>query len=133
MTYGLPIPTPEGYFVSEVHRRVAEIISDYDPYLKLAFIPYSERDPNDPNEKPYAVVDIKPGLNPYFVMYADEEELSSGKLLARLFNNDMSKMNIVQKLQAEEDARELMRLKQRMEDMEHTEDILRTSKRKSFA
>ena len=127
------MPTPEGYFTSEVHRRVAEIIYDYDPDLRLAFIPYSQRDPSDPNEKPYAVVDVKPGIKPHFVMYADEDELSSGALLARLFNNDLSKVDVGARLKAEEDARELMKLKTQMENEEHMMDILRTSKKKSFS
>jgi hypothetical protein len=132
--YGdLPIPTPEGYFTSEVHRRVAEIIVDYDPDLRLAFIPYSQRDASDPNEKPYAVVDIKEGHKPHFVMYADEDELASGALLARLFNNDLAKVDVRAKLKAEEDARAIMRMKEEMEAAEHTADIIRTLRRKSFS
>lgn len=129
----LPVPTPEGYFTSETHRRVAEIIVDYDPNLRLAFIPYSQRDPNNPNEKPYAILDVSPNREPHFVMYADEDELASGSLLARLFNNDLSKVDVAARLKAEEDARDIMRLKEQLEREEHIIDVLRTSKRRSFS
>lgn len=132
--YGnLPIPTPEGYFVDETHRRVAEIIADYDPNLRLAFIPYSQRDPNDPLEKPFAVVDVSPTLGPHFVMYANETELADGSLLARLFNNDLNKVDVGARLKAQQEAQELMRLKQQIEEQEHITDIARTLKRRSFS
>jgi hypothetical protein len=132
--YGnLPVPTPEGYFVNETHRRVAEIIADYDPHLRLAFIPYSQRDPNDPLEKPFAVIDTRPTLGPHFVMFADESEISDGSLLARLFNNDLEKVDVGARLKAQQEAQEIMRLKEQIEAQEQIEDITRTLRRRSFS
>ena len=120
---GLPIATPEGYFVSEEHRRIAEIIADYDPDLRLVFIPPSERNHDDPNEKPFAVAHFPEGKAPYIVFFADE---CDHRILERLFTNDTLKHDVMARLDASHAAQEAIRLKKQMEEEEMKQDIAKS-------
>jgi len=117
-------------FVSEHHQRLAEIIADYDPNLRLAFIPEGQRDLSDPNEKPFAVIDMGGGERmPHPIMFADA---CDEKLLARIFTNDTHKVDVRARLDAEENARQIIAMKDQLDRHEHMEDVVKTLGRKSF-
>ena len=48
-----------GEFINSTHQRIAEIIADYDPGLRLFYIPNADRLPTD--TQPYAVGYIRWG------------------------------------------------------------------------
>lgn len=74
---------PEGgAFVSEKQRRIAEILSDYDPTLELQWIPPGQRSSDD---VAFRVVHRPPGRPPYIVLTASELD---ERLLARVFDYD---------------------------------------------
>lgn len=71
-----------GQFISAAHQRIAEIIAEFDPTLRLMWIPPARR---NPGEKPFAVGQIRENLPaPYVFMYLDESELDH-RLIGKLF------------------------------------------------
>ncbi len=77
--------TPAG-IISKDHQRIAEIISDYNPELSLAWIPTADR---SEGEKPYCVVHTMVDGSRYPVMFLDEAQLDH-RVIAELYMRDMS-------------------------------------------
>lgn len=111
------VPTEDGYFVSEKHARIAEIISDYDPTLALAWVPPERREPGD---KPFAVVHSPMDCAPYVVCYADD---CDERLLARVFSMDTLKNDVWTEIEASRQAAEALKLKKQMEEMEEAHEV----------
>ncbi len=121
--FGLPdvyVPTEEGYFVSENHARIAEIISDYDPTLRLAWIPPEKREPGD---QPFAVIHSPLGRPEYIVCYSDTID---EKLLERIFSMDSTKNDVWSDIERSQAAAEALRLKKQMDEMEEANDLRRS-------
>lgn len=116
------VPTNDGHWVSEKHARIAEIIQDYDPTLELVWIPPETR---TPFEKPFAIVHHPEGLKPYFVMYIKEDELDE-RVLARLFQGDLTRSKPLNGLEAMEHADKVMRAKELMDKAEERQDFIKT-------
>lgn len=123
MNDSLPIATPDGYFVSQEHKRIAEIIIDYDPRLRLVFIPPSDRNYDDPTEKPFAVAHFPEDKPPYIAFFADA---CDERILERLFLNDTQKTDVESRLRASEQAHELVKLKKQLDEEEEKQDIARS-------
>lgn len=120
------IPDENGNFISENQRRIGQILSEYDPNLQLQWIPPVNRGPDD---YPFRVVDFSPGRPPYVVCFAHE---CDERLLAKVFQSDGTKNNVLNYLDAHNAAVEAVRLKkmkeQRMEDHEFAMSVLRHKK-----
>ena len=124
MSFGdLPIATPEGYFVSREHQRIAEIIQDYDRDLHLVFIPPRDRNHDDPNEKPFAVAHMPEGREVYIVFFSDT---CDERILERLWRNDTNRTNPLSDLEAQEAAKEAIKYKEQMDQMEQDADVARS-------
>lgn len=108
--------------LSQKHERVAEIIKDYDPDLELAYIPKQERTAFDAH--PFAVVHTHNGYR-YVVMTCREDEVDE-RLLARLFTHNIDNNDVMGRLEAEEAARRLMEMRQRMDEQEEKADFARS-------
>lgn len=93
-------------------QRIAEIIQDFDPTLELRWIPPENRTAFD--NKPFAIWQVAPGFPPYIVMSLSEDELDH-RVLASLFNASNKNGNILDKIEAEEAAKQVLRMKERME------------------
>lgn len=82
--------TEAGVIVSEKHRRIAEIIHDYNPELSLMWIPPSKRSAEDGD--PFLIVHTRMDGSQYPVMWIPEEQMDNPPVvLGRLFAGDMSK------------------------------------------
>ncbi len=117
---GLPdvyVPTEEGYFVSESHARIAEIISDYDPTLRLAWIPPDKREAGD---QPFAVIHAPLGRPEYIVCYADD---ANEALLERIFSMDSTKNDVWSQIERSQAAAEAVKMKKKMDEMEEAKDL----------
>ena len=112
------IATEEGYFVSAEHRRIAEIIADYDPELQPLFIPEGKREPGD---APFAVLHSPAGRPPYVDFYDDD---CDERLLSRVFANDLSKNDVWAQLEKADAAREAIKLKREMDKAEERKDLV---------
>jgi len=108
------ILSSEGSFPAEAER-LAEIIQDYDPTLELRWIPPAIRTNFD--NKPFSIWHCPPGLPEYMVMSLRETELDH-RVLASLFNANNNNGSVLDKLEAEEKALEIMRLKRQMDQQE---------------
>jgi hypothetical protein len=107
----------EQCFTSELHRRVAEIINDYDPTLFLAWVPPRLREMDE--QFPFAIIHQPAGQPQYVVRKLKESEVNE-ELLAWLWSNDTTKTNVLDRLEALDNARHALKLK---EDIERDEEL----------
>lgn len=114
------IATDDGYFVSQKHQQIAEIINDYEPTLNLVWIPPDKREPGD---SPFAVMHSPLGGQPYIVFYADE---CDERLLERVFASDRAHHDVMTELEIKNAAVEAMRLKQEMDEAEEKKEIIKS-------
>jgi hypothetical protein len=111
-----------GYFISEEHRIIAEIIQDYNPDLYLMWIPPDKRDLND--TEPFAIVHMPPGKSQYVVRRCKDSEVDV-RLLEWLWSNDQARggTDILGRLEAHEAAKKAMQLKRDQEKLDAAQDI----------
>lgn len=114
------VATEDGTFISVEHQQIAEIINDYDPTLALVWIPPAKREPGD---QPFAVVHSPLGQQPYVVFYADE---CDERLLARVFSSDNARQDVLSVMDRNNQAREILNAKKRMDEAEEKKDIVRS-------
>lgn len=112
-----------GHFLSEKHRRIGEIINDYNPDLHLVWIPPTDRNAED--TMPFAILHTPPGRPEYIVFKVAEDEVDA-RLLARLWENDMAVNNPLRRLEALEAANQAILYKKQMEEAEERADIARS-------
>lgn len=79
-----------GRFINQKHRRVAEVVNEYDPELELAWIPPESRDEGD--VFPYVVIHNHPNGDRQAVAYFTEDEIDE-RVIEHLFENDFRKHN----------------------------------------
>lgn len=124
------VATEEGYFVSEKWMFLAEMLQDYNPGLELRWIPPDKRTEED-RDKPYMVVHKDRQGKEYIVLYASELD-SPEEVMARIFNADMAKGDVLKRMEARNKARELFRLRALEERLAEEEDfaawLLKTTK-----
>jgi hypothetical protein len=106
------------------HRRVAEVISDLFPTVRL--IRVDSLHPAYNPEMPFALVDEPHMLPPYVIRYIRESEVDA-RLVAWLVDNNMhdadSKVN---KLRVLEMAEAAMKAKRELEWMEEKKDMMKS-------
>ena len=106
------------------HRRVAEIISDLFPTVRL--IRVDSLHPAYNPEQPFALVDEPHLLPPYVIRYIRESEVDA-RLVAWLVDNNMhDKDSQVNKLKILEMAEAAMKAKRELEWMEEKKDMMKS-------
>lgn len=108
-----------GCFISSKIQRLAEILQDYDPYLELRWIPVGQRNNND--SLPYCVVDTRLGSAAYPVFYFGETTPPE-EVLAKIFEGDNSRGDVLKKIEAQEAAQKAFKLKEELEAREEMHD-----------
>lgn len=114
------IDPENGVVISEEHRRVAELIQEYNPELFLMHIPASKRESAEDHDKPYAILHVPSDKRkePYYVGKYGTDEINVN-LIAHLYAMDSTKSGTASpevRLQAMADAKRAMDRK-RQEDM----------------
>lgn len=107
------VPTEDGRWVDETYARLAEIISDYDPYLELRWIPPESRQSLEDKTKCYAIFDTRTN---YLVMTASELD-TPPQVLAKLFDIDNKNGDVLKRLENHNAAVKAFELKEHMERM----------------
>lgn len=107
-------------FVSDSHRRVAEIINDYDSELFLAFVPPQLRELDE--QYPFALIHSPQGKPQYVVWKLKESEINE-QLLARIWSSDNLKHDVLGRIEALDAARHAMKLHAEMEAREEANEI----------
>lgn len=114
-----------GMFVNDDHRRLAEVLHDYNPYFSLVWIPPKDRTAED--VRPYAIVDSSPNVEPYIMRTLTEEEMKNpSAILAWVFEGDLNRNrpdDVLAKIEAEEIARKLMQTKREEDIVAAQEDL----------
>lgn len=115
-----------GAFINDDHRRLAEILHDYNPYFSLVWIPPSDRTVED--VKPYAIVDNSPNVESYIMRTLSEEEMKNPTaILQWVFEGDLNRNrpgDVLAKIEAEELARKLMDTKREEDFIAAQEDLM---------
>lgn len=127
------VVSEQGYFVSEKMMLLGRILQDYDPYLYLEWIPTDKRLATD-NSAPYRVVHYPPGKPAYVVLYANETDVPE-HILARVISGDNTIDNPIVRMDMQNAASELFRLKKWQEELEERTDkfhFLFTSRSKNY-
>lgn len=110
-----------GEFINEDHRRFAEILHDLKPTYSLEYIPIAARETEQDRAKPWRIVDSPDNLAPYVVRYLSETEmLNPQAILSWLLAGDIVRhgaASVLQRIEAEENARRLMDLKRQEDEM----------------
>lgn len=116
-----------GEFISEDHRRFAEVLRDLKPTYSLVYIPKADRTTQHDREKPWAILESPKNLPPYIVRYLSEAEMANPQaVLGWLISGDLDRNSpqaILQQIEAEEKARQLMELKRREDELEDMLDF----------
>jgi hypothetical protein len=99
--------------------RIAQLIHDYDPTLELAWVPPETRALNE--AEPYAIIHRPPNAEPYIVMRIRETELDH-RVIAKLWYNDNQNGNVLNKIEAEEDAIRALELLKQEEAIEEAKE-----------
>ena len=118
------VPAEDGHFINEDHARLSEVINDYDPNMRLAWIPPEHRTVYDLH--PYAIIQTHPtNGKESFVFYISELEMKRPDLvLARLFRGDTQKNDVLANLEADDRAARVLALKANMEKAEERQDFI---------
>lgn len=103
-----------GLVINTDHERVAQMVNDYDPTLRICWIPPNTREPQD--VYPWALVHSPVGLPEYVVCNFAEDEMRSDIIMAAIFRNDAAKHgNVLSVVESQEAAREIEAAKKREE------------------
>jgi hypothetical protein len=106
------------------HRRVAEVISDLFPTVRL--IKVDSLHPSYDPERPFALVDEPHLLPPYVIRYMKESEVDQ-RLVAWLVENNMQDPNSkVNRLQILEMAEAAVKAKRELEWMGEKKDMMKS-------
>jgi len=111
-----------GKFVSQEHRRVAELVAEYDPSLSLVWIPPEKRDHDE--QFPFAVLHSPEGQKPYIVRKVQMQDMNE-TLIAGLWMNDQArnKRDLPSWLEAQEFAQKEMKRKRSEEQLAEFSDF----------
>lgn len=112
-----------GEFISDDHVRLAAVIHDYKPTLSLAYIPQKDQ---TGLEKPWAIVEDDPRFGENVIRYLSNEEMKNTQaVLTWLFHGDQDKVgrtSILDRIDAEEKAKQLLELKRQEDELEDMAD-----------
>lgn len=114
-----------GVFVSQEHQDIATIIQDYNPELHLVWIRPQDRTTAEDRKFPFAVMHMPRDGEPYIVMQIRENELDQ-RVLARIFEADQSKGDPLAKLNAHNQAAQVLKEYRRAQEVEELNDLHET-------
>lgn len=106
-------------WVSAEFQNLAEVLSDYDPYLALEMVPMSEWDKLIDKSKIFRVVDTR---NNKVVLYASSVA-SPQEILARVWGMDQLKNNVVAQVDLQEKAERALEMRKWIDQREAEKDL----------
>lgn len=102
----------DGQWVNADFERLARMVKDYDEDLELCWIPPAARTRDD--KEPYAIRDTRTQSIVFFVKETD----SPVDVISRLFTGDNKHGNVLNRIEAAEDARRVWAMKKQQDEME---------------
>jgi hypothetical protein len=106
-------------WVSAEFQNLAEVLSDYDPYLALEMVPVAEWDNLIDKSKVFRVVNTKDNK---IVLYADSLA-SPQDILARVWSMDQTKNKVVTNMDAKNAAIQALEMRKHIDEMEAQKDL----------
>jgi hypothetical protein len=123
------VTTEDGHVVSNKIARIAEILTDYNPDLKVYWIaPHLRTDPED-HAAPFMIMHEPMGREPYCVAKLSDDQMNE-QVIARIFAMDMARQgatSAADKIEAMTRAGEIYRAKEREDQMAEARDIMITA------
>lgn len=113
------IVSEDGQWVNENFARLAEIVNEYDDGLILQWIPPGQRDEEADKKNPYRIFDTRSNT---VVMYASNTDTPE-TILARLWGADNQRGSVLERLDAENTARQALELKKQIDEAELAQDF----------
>lgn len=117
-----------GEFVSDDHKRFAEILQDLKPTYSLVYIPKKDRTTPEDHQRPWAILDKPDNQREYIVRTMSDEDMKEPhKIIAWLFDGDIVRhgaQNVLKRIEAEENAKQLLELKKQEDDLEDRLEII---------
>lgn len=121
----LPVVADDGSWVNGDYERLGRLIKDYDSRLALAWIPPDAREAHE--KFPYAVIDERVATDPsnpnngiVFLIQAHETPVD---VIERLFKSDSTKGNVLDRLQARNDAQKIWNYKSNLDELKEAEEL----------
>lgn len=114
----LGVPAVDGHWISENFARLSEIVKDYDHNLELRWIPPENRKTHRDRANPYVIWHIAENRPVRYISELEDPVI----VLGALFASDMRRGNVLERIEAQETANEIMRLKEEMESQEEARD-----------
>lgn len=110
-----------GYFLSQKHQDLAEVINLYNEQLRVVWIPTDQRTAESP--KPFGVACFPSMGEPYIIMLLSEAEMNNSKeVLQRVIASDGKNVDVVKYLASSNDAAVLLREKKKLEERAEMHD-----------
>lgn len=114
------IPTDDGYWVSEHYERLARVVQDYDPQFELFWIPPDKRNNPEDIKNCYAIIEHSP-VGDVVVFHANELDTPES-ILERLFLSDNKHGNVLERIDAHNNAIKAMQMKEQLDINEERMD-----------
>ena len=111
--------TDSGYFISEDHRRIAELINEWDSTIELLWIPPDQR---IGETHPFALRHSPANRPPYIIAKLREDEVNAD-IIAWLWSNDTERQDVVARMEKREAATIALKAKQELEQHEERTEI----------
>ena len=119
-TFGSGFTVVENRVVDAETERIASVIKDYDPNLELAWIPPENREPED--IYPFAVLANNADGTQSVVFRLKDDEIDH-RIIARLWEADNKNGNVLDRIEASENARRLVDMKRQMDEIEERHEL----------
>jgi hypothetical protein len=109
-----------GEWISAEFQRLAEVLSDYDPYLALEMVPVAEWDHLVDKSKVFRVVDTKRNK---IVLFADSLA-NPQDILARVWSMDQQYNKVIPNLDAKNNAIRALELRKHQDEIDAQKDLV---------
>lgn len=106
-------------WVSAEFQNLAEVLSDYDPYLALEMVPVAERSTMVDKSKIFRVVDTKRNK---VVLFADSL-VQPKEILARIWSMDQTYNKVVDNMDRQNEAAQALLMRRHMDEIEAQRDF----------
>lgn len=111
----------DGQLVSAKIERLVRAIKDYEPQLKVKWIPPSER---SEGQAAFAIIHDAPGNAPYVLFYVQTEEEFDERVLLKIIANDQRNgKRQMTDLEAWDEAQQRIQKQEFLDKMEEANDI----------
>lgn len=118
----LAVPYSDGHWMTEKIGRITEMIADYDPNIKVQWVPPENREFGDPA---FRIMETQPDGRAFVMFYVDTEEHFDEGVLGRIYQLDNAKHGgkVLSAMDARNEAIKAATLKEKMEEMEAGHDL----------